>query len=698
MSELKRPLKVFLYHAPGDRNRVRDLYLRLISDGVDAWLIKEKLLPGQDWKNEMHKTVLEADAVIVCLSRRSVQGASRLTEIQAAFDSTIEQFDGQVFVLPLRLEDVELRDSLRKWPWVDLFEASGYETLMQALGARAEEIGATIQPKEGTLPQITTSSVDPEPPIPEEKPVVTMQGVLEVGEGAGILLEGAQRPSSPRNPGRILIAALLGFTALIMMVMLGPAWIERSYQFALTAGLETPQTSAAETKKSPLVNSLLKTIPTLIGTGDVSHIVFLIDTSGSMQGRRIRMVKSAVSEFVSRLGDQYLVSVIEFDTNVELRAGVTADHAAASEAIKSIVVDAGHDNICLRDAVFAGIQETSLTSIGENPKDMMIILTDTVPSERDVGASCAIDFTDNILELSANYPFSIFDIHVGDNVDDILLSRLVTRLDLDPDMEGASFAANDEGEIDRALLLISEAAGLQLNMERTTPAETTEPPHGPMVFVPPGEFIMGDNTVYLDSFWIDKTEVTNAMYARCVQSGLCSAPGTNSSRTRDSYFGNPEFNNYPVVFVTWMDADKYCVWSGGRLPSEAEWEKAARGTDGRQYPWGDADPLGSDGLLNFQAQDTTQVGIFPNGASPYGALDMAGNVSEWVADWLDPDYYSHPPPSNPSGPGSGQYRVWRGGSWANTSPERIRTYSRTGNLPTDSSGGIGFRCARNTGP
>jgi formylglycine-generating enzyme required for sulfatase activity len=263
-------------------------------------------------------------------------------------------------------------------------------------------------------------------------------------------------------------------------------------------------------------------------------------------------------------------------------------------------------------------------------------------------------------------------------------------------MEGSAFAANDEGEIDRALLSISKAARLQLNTGPT--ASTTGTQTVQMVFVPSGEFIMGNNTVYLDAFWIDKTEVTNAIYARCVDSGQCSAPSSNISRTRDSYYGNAQFNHYPVIFVSWVDAYDYCTWAAGRLPTEAEWEKAARGNDGRQYPWGNADPPGFGGLLNFQAQDTVQVGIFPNGASPYGALDMAGNVAEWVADWLNPDYYSNPPASNPLGPDFGQYRVWRGGSWANTSPERIRTYSRTGNLPTDSSGGIGFRCARDAAP
>ena len=171
----------------------------------------------------------------------------------------------------------------------------------------------------------------------------------------------------------------------------------------------------------------------------------------------------------------------------------------------------------------------------------------------------------------------------------------------------------------------------------------------PQVFIPTGTFRMGgmdvraaadempNHDVQLNAFWVDQLEVTNAMYLLCVSSGTCEPPQSFKSQRRADYFNNPEFNDYPVVYVTWGQAKIYCEWAGRRLPTEAEWERAGRGDDFRTFPWGEDEADGSLANFNFIVNDTSRVGSYPAGASPFGVLDMAGNVAEWVNDFYDYD-------------------------------------------------------------
>ncbi|MBE0669339.1 MAG: SUMF1/EgtB/PvdO family nonheme iron enzyme [Anaerolineales bacterium] len=241
------------------------------------------------------------------------------------------------------------------------------------------------------------------------------------------------------------------------------------------------------------------------------------------------------------------------------------------------------------------------------------------------------------------------------------------------------------------------------------------------LFVPAGTFFMGGMDVYresdelparevkLDAFWIDQVEVTNGMYNLCVQAGTCRPPAKLSSDNRDVYFGNPEFQDYPVVHVAWYDANAYCQWAGRRLPTEAEWERAARGDDKRNFPWGDEPPNQFNSNSINLVGDTTRVGSYAEGASPFGALDMAGNVWEWVADRYRPDYYGKAPSENPTGPADNEVfstlRVIRGGSFQDDWVI-LRLANRSflegpnpSAQPTDgayygkSSAKIGFRCA-----
>jgi serine/threonine-protein kinase len=257
-----------------------------------------------------------------------------------------------------------------------------------------------------------------------------------------------------------------------------------------------------------------------------------------------------------------------------------------------------------------------------------------------------------------------------------------------------------------------------------------------LVYVPEGIFLMGSNyepppesaptyydfrpqrPVTLNAFWIDQTEVTNKQYAMCVSAGDCVLLLLLRSPLRSSYYGDPQYDDHPVIYVDWFMAKAYCEWAGRRLPTEAEWEKAARGTDGRIYPWGNDAP--NDTLLNFNNYwtDTTVIRQYPAGKSPYGAYDMAGNVWEWTSSLYMP--YPYDATDGREGLSATRERVLRGGSWyfeegnsisifragvapalflvrSDTRGWLIPSFSSASNLPYGV-GTLGFRCAMSATP
>ncbi|MEW5830799.1 MAG: SUMF1/EgtB/PvdO family nonheme iron enzyme [Chloroflexota bacterium] len=516
----KRPLRVFLCHAHNDVAAVRALYARLSADGVDAWLDKEKLLPGQDWEYEIRKAVREADVVVVCLSKHFNQAGFRQKEVRLALDTAMEQPEGEIFIIPARLEECTAPESMRRYHWVDLFEEDGYERLMRALQVRAERIGAELRAGRGSISDIfkkpavkrrTTPKPKPETPASRKKETAPKPKNEPEKLAPQKSVPAPQVEPKPETKGRKpikteVIVAIIGAAATIIAGILGSPYIGKWFEPA--------------------------PIPTATATFTVSPPTFT-----PAFPTRTPALTLTPTEFVTPTATPLLDEITD-------------------------------------------------------PKGVTMRL---VPAGTFTMGSTAYD---------------------------------------------------DE-----------------------------KPPH----------------QVDLDAFYMDKYEVTNALYKACVDAGVCSAPNNTGSYTRSSYYGDSQYDNFPVIYVDWNQAKTYCeTWRGTRLPTEAEWEKAARGTDERTYPWVEGIDCSK---ANYCEGDTTEVGSYESGTSPFGLYDMAGNVWEWVADWYSETYYQNSPSSNPLGPDSGQGRVLRGGSWYDYEGY-LRASNRNRYSPYSIDGYIGFRCAR----
>jgi formylglycine-generating enzyme required for sulfatase activity len=219
-----------------------------------------------------------------------------------------------------------------------------------------------------------------------------------------------------------------------------------------------------------------------------------------------------------------------------------------------------------------------------------------------------------------------------------------------------------------------------------------------LIYIPSGEFVMGMNynppyedtthTVFTSGYWIYQTQVTNAMYGSCVKAGKCTY---RTAEKVNHHYYNPEYANHPVVYILWNEAEKYCSWAGGHLPTEAEWEKAARGPSGNANSQGDTEP--SLTLINVDNRigDTVEVGSSPENQSAYGVLDMGSNVREWVQDWYVSNSYANSPRNNPTGPVDGTYKVLKGAGFDDPITF-TRSAHRLKHVPNSPGNNRGFRC------
>ncbi|MBI5296208.1 MAG: SUMF1/EgtB/PvdO family nonheme iron enzyme [Chloroflexi bacterium] len=570
----KRPLKVFLCHAHANREPVRALYARLKREGVDVWLDKEKLLPGADWEYEIRKAVRESDVVVVCLSKQFNQAGFRQKEVHLALDTAMEKPEGEIFIIPARLEECENLESLRKWHWVELFEDDGYEMLMRALRARADRIGVVLQSRVSS-------------PTPSKLPAQPSASVPEkTSAGAG-------------------------------------------------ATGNTPSKSAEKIEMPPPVASLSR---------DERTTLYNEARAFQVEGK----LPEAAALFV-KIGDY---------RDASLRLRKLQLYLAADKCMKQGFADKEDRHEPWQEAY------THLEA-----------LVHLDPQFLDVSA--CLEMTKRWLALPEVY------------------DRLLDALDLDDWKEVLPLF-----EQIRQVKPTYKRAQTLYNQSITQMAQAGV--LGPeMILIPAGEFIMGSDKsngekpphkVSLDSFYIDRYPVTNADYKYFVEVTKHKPP---------SHWDNGEIPQgkemHPVVYVGWNDAMAYAQWIGKRLPTEAEWEKAASWDDlkkeKRVYPWGSGFDAGKCNSKESGVGDTTPVGKYsPQGDSFYHVADMVGNVWEWVSSLYKPYPYVFKD-GREDLIASGN-RVLRGGSWDNLDLY-VRSANRYGSLaPGNIYYFVGFRCAR----
>ena len=612
MPESKRPLKVFLCHASADKPKVRELHRYLRRRGIKPWFDEIDLIGGQDWQVEIPKALATSDAIIICLTKNSVDKEGYVQkEIKFALDKALEMPEGRIYLIPVRFEECEVPFSLSRYQWVDLFDEIGFTRLMRSLKTRAGQLErANVQIPKSDDSSLNFSSTS------EEK----------------FRLENAE------------------------------------HEAANKAELEAAEKVARDkTEKDALETARLE---------------------AEEQVRQKAAGEKAEREVAEKIArDKAEKDAIE---KARLEAEELTRQKTAKEKAKRAAVEKAKRERAERQAELTKTLSNFLTAL-------KLALPKAVPFFRIAGfAGIAIALfwvgSWGVPKLASLIPTANASLTPTPRPSATIT---LTASPKPPAQTATPKPTSTETRIPSPTATL----GVGSTMISTKDGMT-------LLYVPAGEFTMGNNSnisvkyaderpmhkVNVASFWIDQTEVTNEMWALCVQANVCEPPD-RYSMTRENYYGATEFADYPVIVsYDWDKAKTYCEWAGRRLPTEAEWEKAARGTDGSTYPWGEGVDCNKANYGNCVG-DTPEAGKYPAGGSIYGALDMAGNVWEWVSSLYKTYPYSGIDGREDLNTDDFS-RVMRGGSWLDSGTDVRSDIRSWGIPPIDNTLTVGFRCAR----
>jgi formylglycine-generating enzyme required for sulfatase activity len=773
MPEPKRALKVFLSYASQDRPVVRELSGRLASEGwIDPWVDEKKLLPGQDWRTKIEEAVETSDVVIVVLSSNSVTKEGFVQkELRYAREIAFEKPDETIFLIPLRLDDCSVPRGLRFFQWVDYFgekKDESHSALIESLKLRYEQklrLEEEERVRQEKMEQERRTAEERARKEAEEKArleaeeraqqerqqrerkLAEVKARKEAEEKAHQDAEDRVRIEKEERTRRAaeLVAKEKEKREIVEKAKREKAELETIEKAEREKAKhdaaekskherEERQTAQIARFKEALSNfftffqqSLRKAVPFLRSVGIVGIIgaLFLISSwaipqlsslfptaSDSVTQRPTPIITITPKPSKSPAVTSTLVEILTQTPSKPFTYVIQEGDTLPMIAEKFNLGNSGV--LLLLEYNPAILENGGIYFVGQSltiPPPGTILSTPTpIPSNLPRGTKLEYIVLpgDTLASIAAKFSSKEEDIIIANSIED-------------------SNALSVGQVLQIPVNLVTPTATLP-----PTSTEITDAKGASMILVPAGEFTMGNDAdnaleecqkynndclidwfideepphrVFLDSFYMDKYEVTYALYKACVRAGVCS----NARYTiRSNDIG---YANHPVDGVNWNDAKTYCEWRGARLPTEAEWEKAARGTDGGTYPWGEVLDCNKANFYNSityslcTEDDSEEVGSYESGKSPYGIYDLAGNVSEWVADWYSASYYLDLPKYNPLGPDSGVDHVLRGGSWSTGINESywsdgwtLRSAERASTGPDTALLGIGFRCAMDANP